>query len=217
MIGIRLRDWAMRCACPLSCLAIFSMFIHPAAAEDVVLVEEHWELHVGGPDSDSSSPQVSMVMSPTNNLFGDYFLFSLNYGSVPSFQPGGMQLQHWYGDDIHSSTNGPKDGTLHHDDEVIRWTQRLSVHNSQLTLEIVDGVSQTWGNFGGQGYLKASAETTTSNLNAYRPFVSLGESGVGFAGNRVSSLILTKLRWVTSDGEEYETVAPIDIDADLDP
>jgi hypothetical protein len=54
-------------------------------------------------------------------------------------------------------------------------------------------------------------------LNDYRPAVSLEESGITFAGNRVSSLVLTKLVWRTSDGVTSQLVAPIDIDADIDP
>ena len=41
--------------------------------------------------------------------------------------------------------------------------------------------------------------------------------GVSFAGFRVRSLTLTKLRWFDSDGNVYELNAPIDVDADLDP
>jgi hypothetical protein len=40
---------------------------------------------------------------------------------------------------------------------------------------------------------------------------------IHFAGNRVRSLILRKLRWTDSEGETYELNAPIDVDADLDP
>jgi hypothetical protein len=49
------------------------------------------------------------------------------------------------------------------------------------------------------------------------PAIAIAESGVNFAGNRVRSLTLTKLRWTDSNGQVYELNAPIDVDADLDP
>jgi hypothetical protein len=49
-------------------------------------------------------------------------------------------------------------------------------------------------------------------LNSYRPAVSLGESQVSYAENRVGSLVLTKLVWVTEDGTVHEQNAPIPID-----
>jgi hypothetical protein len=174
-------------------------------------------LHVGGPDVDSSSPQISMVMSPTGGLEGDYFVFALNHGNVPGFTAGGMQVQHWYDEEAVDTSNGPQLETLSHNDETISWTQKLSVNNGTVAFEILDGSSQTWNAFGGQGYLKASVSTAMETLNSYRPAVSITESGIGYAGNRVSSLVLTKLRWTTSDGETHEMIAPIDIDADLDP
>lgn len=65
--------------------------------------------------------------------------------------------------------------------------------------------------------MRVVAPTSVVNLNTYRPQISLTQSGVSFAGNRVHSLTLTKLRWIDSEGEEYEMEAPIDVDADLDP
>ena len=46
---------------------------------------------------------------------------------------------------------------------------------------------------------------------------AIEESGVNFAGNRVRSLTLTKLRWTDSNDQVYELNAPIDVGADLDP
>src|SRR5437868_1130563 len=72
----------------------------PAAAESsrVVAVEEHWELQLGQPDADRSAPQTTMVISPTGDLTGTHFLFTLNHSTVPNYQPGGMQVQAWNGE-----------------------------------------------------------------------------------------------------------------------
>jgi hypothetical protein len=101
-------------------------------------------------------------------------------------------------------------------DDVIRWVQRLKIDGGNVTFEVVDGSATSWGSFGGES-LSLSTPTTLENLNGYRPAVSLSESEVGYAGNRVQAMILNKLVWITEDGESHELFAPIDIDTDLDP
>ncbi|MCA9173298.1 MAG: hypothetical protein KDA61_18590 [Planctomycetales bacterium] len=65
--------------------------------------------------------------------------------------------------------------------------------------------------------LETTFKGLVTDLNAYRPYLSLTESGVGYGGNRVSSLQMEKIVWELSTGQSYQLVAPIDIDADLDP
>jgi hypothetical protein len=203
-------------ALPLLALAMVAWLSTTGYALEIVSIEEHWELNLGEPDAASSSPQVSMVMSPTGHLEGSFFVFTLNHQSAPEWTPGGMQIQFWNGEEILDSKVGADEEALHHADEVVTWVQRLSVKDGELTFEVISGQSESWGAFGGDD-LKFTYETQLDNLNAYRPAVSLGESGVAFAGNRVRSLILRKLRWTDADGHVYEMAAPIDVDADLDP
>ena len=202
---------------PLGVLAIVAWMTCHCAAIEIVEIEEHWELSVGEPDAPSSSPQVSMVMSPTGHLTDHYFVFTLNHHSDPGWIPGGYQVQRWSGQELVASRVGPHESTLTQTDETIRWVQRTKLEDGKLVFEIDDGESLTWGEFGGEGHLRLSVESEMANLNAYRPAVSLEESGVSFAGNRVRSLTLLKLRWIDSTGQDYELTAPIDVDADLDP
>jgi hypothetical protein len=182
-----------------------------------VAIEEHWELSVGEPDAASSAPQVCMVTSPTGHLDGHFFLFTLNHHSVPGWVPGGHQVQLWNGEELVDAKVGPTEATLSQTDDVIRWVQRTDLQDGQLVFEIRNGTSQSWGTFGGQGHLKLAVDTDQENLNGYRPAISIEQSGVSFAGNRVRSLTLQKLRWFDSNGNVYELNAPIDVDADLDP
>ena len=184
---------------------------------NIVSIEEHWQLSVGKPTPERSSPQASMVMSPSLDLSGTFYIFTLNHKSLPDFSAGGMQVQEWEEENLRDIHNGPQAGALTEEEETITWTQRMTVQDGLLSFEIVDGSSQTWSSFGGEGYLKLSAPTTLDNLNQYRVFNSLSESEVGYAGNRVESLVLRRLRWVTDDGEVHELVSPIAIDTDLDP
>jgi hypothetical protein len=99
----------------------------------------------------------------------------------------------------------------------VRWVQRTELHGGALTFEVLTGESTSWGSFGDTGNLKLTIASSLTSLNGYRPAISLTESGVSFAGNRVRSLTLTKIRWFDAEGNAYELNAPIDIDADLDP
>jgi hypothetical protein len=202
---------------PLAACALVAWWSAPTYAVDIVAIEEHWELEIGAPDGDSSGPQVCMVMSPTGDLNSDYFVFTLNHHSYPDYIAGGMQVQLWNAEDIVEGKIGPSEGTLHHNDETVRWVQRTEIENGTLHFEILSGESESWGDFGNTGHLQFSLETHLTSLNGYRPAVSLTESGVSFGGNRVRSLVLKKIRWFDSAGQAYELEAPIDVDADLDP
>ena len=202
---------------PLAALAMVAWWSATGVAIEIVSIEEHWELSIGEPDAGSSSPQICMVMSPTGHLDGDYFVFTLNHHTHPVWAPGGMQLQRWQGDEIVASRVGPSEGVLNRPQEVVRWVQRTKIADGSLIFEVVSGQSESWGTFGDVGHLRCSVETNLVNLNGYQPAISLEESGVSFAGNRVASLVLRKLRWFDPEGHVFELNAPIDVDADLDP
>jgi hypothetical protein len=181
----------------------------------VVSVEEHWELQLSQPDSEVSAPQVTMVMSPKNDISGTHFLFTLNHVTLPEYQPGGMQVQAWDGDNSLEDKVANPLAALQSANETVRWTQKLSLENGTLTFQVVNGQSETWDTFGGDD-LSVSVQSSLGALNSYRPSVSLSESQVGYAENRVTSLTLTKLVWVTEDGQVHEQNAPIPIDTSLE-
>ncbi len=200
----------------LSAFATASLIATFALAQShVVSVEEHWELQVSQPDIDRSAPQTTMVMSPTGNLDGVHFLVTLNHAAAPEYTPGGVQVQLWDGDDFVESHSAHEGTSLDHSDEVVTWVQRISLQDNHLSFQIVDGSSDSWGTFGGDA-LSLDVTTSLTSLNNYLPGVSLTESQVGYAENRVTSLTLTKLVWVTDDGVVHEQNAPIPIDTSLD-
>jgi len=170
----------------------------------VVRVEEDWELLIATPDSNSDAPQITCVMSPVGNMLSYYAAFDVNHQSLPSFSPGGLQLQAWGGDSPISQRKFPNESVFAHAGEMVRWTQSLEIVDGALVMEITDGSSTTWGSFGGQGYLKATVDITLADLNAYDPSVSVANSGVGYAGNRVESLVLRRVRMTTSAGDVLE-------------
>lgn len=181
----------------------------------VVSVEEHWEMKLGQPDAERSAPQTTMVQSPNDNVEGVHFIFTLNHAMVPDYQPGGMQVQLWDGGQLVDSSTA-ESGVFTHDAETVRWVQRLSLADGQIRFQVLNGESETWGTFGGDE-LSVSEPSSFSNLNSYRPAVSLSESQVNYAENRVVSLTLKKLVWTTEDGQVHEMNAPIPLDTSLDP
>lgn len=171
----------------------------------VVRVEEDWELDVATPDANTDAPQVSCVISPVGNVDSVHAAFEVNYQSMPEFIPGGLQLQLWNNEEPLASRKYPGASVMNLPGETVRWTQSVQLAGGLLTFEITQGSSTTWGNFGGQGYLRASVASSLSSLNGYNPAVSISNSGVGYAANRVGSLVLRKVRLFTATGQVLET------------
>ncbi len=166
----------------------------------VAKIEEDWELIINEPDVENNAPQVVCVTSPVNNVDGVYAALELNHGTLPEYSAGGLQLQAWNGEDWlsvrdHAAT------TLHHDNETVTWTMRMWLHDNKLNFKVVDGSSQSWGAFGGTGFIKLSINNPPSSLDGYNPDVSKTNSGVGFASQRVQSLKLKRVRYYNASNE----------------
>ncbi len=93
---------------------------------------------------------------------------------------------------------------LNQNDETITWTQKMNVDQGNLTFSIVNGHSETWGDFGGGNELVLTVGTSLDNLNAYNPDISVHNSGIGYASNRVKSLALKRVRVMTASGDTVE-------------
>ena len=164
----------------------------------VFSVQEDWELVVGDPDPVSNAPQVTCVISPVGNVDSLHAAFELNHQTEPAYEAGGLQLQVWEGEQHLNTKWFPEHNQLGTDDEVVQWTQQLVLVGGELTFEVTAGESTTWGSFGGK--LRTTVGSTLANLDEYDPEVSVANSGVGFAGNRVVSLVLKRVRWYAADG-----------------
>lgn len=189
--------WLMAGVFPV--LLLFA--VSPALADSpIVRVEEDWEMVLLTPDPNSVGPQVVCAISPVGDLNSVYATFEINHGSYPKFSGGGLNLQVWNGDSHVSTQTFPNASVLTKSGETVSWTQSMEVQNGQVVFEIVNGHSATWGDFGGQGNLKATVICSVSDLNGYSPDVSMASSGVTFASNRVASLTLKSIRAVRADG-----------------
>jgi len=195
-IGKTLRRLAPLVALASLGLAATATAQGPSSA--VFSVQEDWELVVGDPDPLSNAPQVTCVISPVGNVDSLHAAFELNHQTEPAYEAGGLQLQVWEGEEHLNTKWFPEHNQLATSDEVVQWTQQLVLAGGELTFEVTSGESTTWGSFGGK--LRTTVGSTLANLNDYDPEVSVANSGVGFAGNRVVSLVLKRVRWYAADG-----------------
>jgi hypothetical protein len=175
-----------------------------AGTSATVAVEEDWELVVGEPDPDTLAPQATVVISPIGNPDAVYVALDLNHHSQFEFSSGGLQLQLWSNNQPLQTANSHANGRLQKNNETISWTQRMSVESGNLTFAVVNGNSDTWGSFGGGGELSIAVGTSLSDLSGYTPDVSVQNSGIGFASNRVKSLTLKKVRRIDATGNVVE-------------
>ena len=170
------------------------------SAPNIVRVEEDWELVVDTPDANNVAPQVTCAISPTGQLNSLYATIEFNHQSQPDFVAGGMQLQLWNGESPVSTHKYPNNAVMSQPGETVSWTQAMTLTGGNLVYSVVNGESVTWGSFG-WACLHVSAASDLPNLNGYDANVSVQNSGVGFASNRVQSLVLKAVRLVTSTGE----------------
>ncbi len=173
-----------------------------AAAEPgpVVRIEEDWSIEIGVPDPSENAPQIITVLSPTDSLNGVHVVFELNHATLPEYQAGGMQLQRWHGDQSLDVHNFPNLKALGIENETITYTMTMSLEGNQLKFEVLNGNSSTWGNFGGQGYLKSILPTDLTHLGSYSLNTSVEHSRVGFASHRVKKFVRTQVRYYSIDG-----------------
>jgi hypothetical protein len=188
--------------CTLVCLGLVGSVV----AQDKLRIEEDWELVLGEPDANSVGPQVITTMSPNNNLNGTFFTMEVNHRSAPTWTPGGISIHRWSGDWRMGSFDRSDRTVMSTSSETVTWTQAMYFDNGRLVFKIYDGVSDTWGPFGYSGAVRLDCSWGVTHINSYSPTVSVANSGPAYAGNRVHSLKLLRVRtklagdiWVTDE------------------
>eukprot|EP00913_Durusdinium_trenchii_P008366 g7859.t1 len=204
-VRVTFRKAASMCRLKRTFAAVAAAFIalgttHSMADEPIVRVEEDWTVEIGSPDPEKHAPQILIVMSPTETPNWKHAIFELNHRSLPDYSAGGMQLQAWLGEFNLDHRAGPDHEVLSTVEETVKFTMRMKVDNGCLHFEVVNGTSETWGNFGGQGYLKTSVATGITHLGNYNKTTSTKHSKIGFAKHRVKCLKRTAIRYYSATG-----------------
>jgi len=170
-----------------------------AQTPNVTRVEEDWELVVAVPAPENEAPQITCVISPVANVNSHYATFAINHHDAPSFNAGGLELQAWNGNQFVASSRFPNQAILDTPNETIHWTLSMKLGDEGVVYEVLDVASTSWGNFCGEGNLKLVMPTSLENLNGYSPDVSVNHSHIGYAANRVQSLVLKHVRVYAGD------------------
>lgn len=179
-----------------------------ADSPTIVAVEEDWELVVANPDANNNAPQVTCVVSPVGTISSVRAALEINQQTLPRYAPGGLQLQLWYGEHPLYEQTLPNTVVMAQPNETVTWTQTMQLASGVLVFEVLNGSSTTWGAFGGGGSLRVVCLTELEDLNRYSPDVSVANSAVGFAANRVQSLVLKRVRRISSTGDVFEDNTP---------
>jgi hypothetical protein len=168
------------------------------ATPPVVRVEEDWKLVLNEPGEEVDAPQLHTVMSPVGDTNTQFARLTLNYWEEPQFEPGGLQVQTFKGDELRSCKSfGNK--KLSTKAETITWTQVLEKSGQGLTYTVVNGQSTSWGPFGGPA-LQLQMPVNVPDLSAYSSNVSAGKTKITYGGNRVMRLVLKEVRFYSADG-----------------
>lgn len=170
----------------------------------VVKVEEDWELVVLEPDTDNQAPQVTCVTSPVGDLNRKFAVLDLNLKNLPSYEAGGMQLQLWNPNETEASYRSHVGELLSNPGETVTWTMQMSLYDNWIGFKVVDGHSQSWGDFGSGEYFQVWGTTSCFDLSGYTPEVSVANSGVSYAAHRVASLKIKTVRLFLSNGDVVE-------------
>ena len=110
-------------------------------------------------------------------------------------------MQVWDDEIELSNRQHPNGYLMQESGETVTWTQSMAIEEGALTFDISGGSSSTWNGFGGEGFLRATVNTALENLDSYNPAVSVANSGVSYAANRVTSLTLKRVRYYMSDDQ----------------
>ncbi len=169
----------------------------------VAKVEEDWQLTIAEPSPDSDTPQVICVISPYSGASSVHATLEINHHTLPSYAAGGLQLQAW-NYETYLTRNTAEQGLLATYGEVITWTTKMELVHGRLYFD-VNGSSTTWGQFGAGGDLRLSIPSPLTSLSSYSPLTSVDQSGIGYAANRVSSLVLKEVRYYNAANELLAT------------
>jgi hypothetical protein len=175
----------------------------------IVRVEEDWLVDIAFTNDNSTAPEIVTVFGPDDPDTGLHAVFELNHGTYPTFVKGGMQIQSWRGGWFITARQHPSAAELSTTVERLRYTCVTRVAPGRIVLEVINGDSLTFGQFGHDRSLRLRLQSQRPNLNTYHANYSVRHSRVTFGANRVNQFVRTEIRYHTDTGEVI--VDPTDV------
>jgi hypothetical protein len=167
----------------------------------IVRVEEDWLVDIAFTNDNSTAPEIVTVFGPDDPDSGLHAVFELNHGTYPTFTKGGMQIQSWLGGWFIAAKQHPNLAELSTTVERIRYTCVTRVAPGRIVLDVINGDSLTFGQFGNDRSLRLRLQSHRPNLNTYNANHSIRHSRVTFGANRVNQFVRTEIRYHTDTGE----------------
>lgn len=165
---------------------------------DVMKIEEDWECVLIEPEESVDAPQFHTVISPYSHADSYYLQVRWNHREESDFYSGGLQLEVWDGE-TSLGNRAFREDPFSTVAETVTWTQVMRTTGSSLIFVIKDGISSTWGNFGGSE-TRLAGTVTVPTLNDYSPDVSVENSWISYGSNRVQLLRIVEVRAYDADG-----------------
>ena len=175
-------------------------------AQQIIRIEEDWELRVVQPDEKLDAPQITTMMVPFGNTSDLLVQFDVNHGRYPAFSAGGVQVRVTNDDEYLDGFRMNEGQRLSEQDETVRWTQVVQRVADGYYFGILNGQSESFGSFGSEAEAAfvSTSSTGGGSLNSYSLEHSLQNSGISYAANRVSHLRLKRVRIFNSLGQSTE-------------
>ena len=171
-----------------------------AQAPTLYLVEEDWEMVINQPEVAINSPQVAFFLYPDTNNEDCYFQLQMNYAAEDGYSSGGFRVGAFYREQPMDEQRSQVSETLAWDNDRLRWTSAMAIFDGKLMYALKNGYGYQWGTFGGPEYLVQMDDQDMLTLNNYTPQKSLESVDIGFGSNRVSSILLKRVRLIYTDG-----------------
>lgn len=172
-----------------------------AATSDIIRVEQDWRLVIGDPQPDVDAPQIITVFGPRNPLTGLHAVYEINHSTMPDYSEGGMQLQAWSGNSLVGYKSQFAPAELSVPNETITYTTATEVQtDGRVRMEVINGVSDTWGTFDGDRALRLRVPSSIEDLNDWDPTNSIKHSRIGYGANRIVMFKRTEIRYFNRDG-----------------
>ena len=168
------------------------------------MIEEDWTLIIANPDKTNHAPGIKMIMSTQGDLLGYSADYGINYhkeGNPAAFAPGGYGIELCSPNSCQPTiVSSSEDDTLNTPGETLTWTQRLKLSNGTLTFSLRNTNSQTWDTVSGE-VLSVSSPCDLADLSGYDPNFSALQSGPTWWPSRVTSLVMTAVRYYNATGQ----------------
>lgn len=162
------------------------------SSQQVVRIEEDWELVITDQDPFGEPPHILTVFGPADPTWGAHARFELRPGAMPAVVDDSTDHHCWWEDA--PGRNAPVG------EERISFTTSISIQGSDLEMAVIRGNSSGGRSIVDAGRLSIAVNTDRTNLNSHHGDDSLVHTCVAAGQQCVRHFARTSLRRYTTEG-----------------